>query len=125
MSGFDIWERWKQEDAHAEPERVKQQRVARREEGPCVCKPKNKRHTEGFHCITKEQLEAWRKSGEMDASIIAHLHIQSQNRLAWLWLHFSQDPEARRLSGRVVTLAEADRLNAVMDLKAWANERSR
>ena len=98
-----------------ESEKDAQARWILRQDLPiCACKPTNKKHTQGWHCVTKEQLAAW-KSAEHPPV----LHPETAKRLASLWINFSQHPEARRLSGRVVTLEEADRLKSVMDLDAW------
>ena len=80
--------------------------ILKRDEPACTCKPTNPKHTQGWHCVTKEQFAAWRLREPLCVS-----KLNDQKRLAYLWLHFSQDPEARRLSGRVVTLEESDYLN--------------
>ena len=77
----------------------------------CVCKPTNPRHREAWRCVSKEQLAAWRAAEHPPV-----LRDETARRLASLWVNFSQHPEARRLSGRVVTLEESDKLNAYMAL---------
>ena len=75
----------------------------------CTCTPVNPRHTEPHRCVTAEQLAAW---AERSPGAVIVQREETRLFLCWLWLSFSQDPEARRLSGRTVTLAESDRLRA-------------
>ena len=74
----------------------------------CTCKPENPRHVEPWHCVTAEQIASWREREnppETSESVA--------QRATWLWLWFSQDPAARRLSGRPEALA----------LDQWDDER--
>jgi hypothetical protein len=60
----------------------------------CTCTPTNARHVNGWDCVTPEQLAAWRKTEP-------HYTGDKAKRLTWMWVQFSQDPAAKRLSGRV------------------------
>ena len=64
----------------------------------CTCTPVNPRHTEPWKCVSDEQLAAWREREQPPAT-----SPDTARRACWLWLHFSRDVEARRLSGRVDT----------------------
>lgn len=76
--------------------------IIKQDQPVCVCAPTNPKHREGWQCITREQLSAFKAA-------VARQHgpqppqftrINDIKRLAWLWLQFDQDPEAKRLSGR-------------------------
>ena len=71
--------------------------IRRDDEVRCTCQPVNPRHTDGWHCVTDEQIRAWRATvPDMPATLFE----ATARRCAWLWLNWSQDPEAKRLSGR-------------------------
>lgn len=61
----------------------------------CRCTPENPRHTSPWDCVTADQIAAWREREKPPAC-----SDLTARRVCWLWLWFSQDPEARRLSGR-------------------------
>ena len=98
-----------------ESERDAQARWILKQDLPmCVCKPTNPRHRESWRCVSKEQLAAWKAAERPPV-----LRDETAKRLASLWVNYSQHPEARRLSGRTVTLEEADRLKSLFDFDAW------
>ena len=70
--------------------------IMKQEKPACTCTPVNPRHLEPYKCVTKAQFAAWKKAEHGHAVLNQDL----AKRLAYLWLHFSQDPEAKRLSGR-------------------------
>lgn len=74
--------------------------IIRRDDPICTCKPENPRHNEPWKCVTKEQLAAWQDAMLNTGHYNVIIPIDQRKRLAYLWLHFSQDPEAKRLSGR-------------------------
>ena len=109
----------------AESEKDAQARwIIKQDQPACTCRPVNPKHREGWRCVTPAQLAAWLEHDQTMKTLmvgtIAPLSRQKPmadaKRLCFLWLHFSQHPEARRLSGRVVTLEESDKLNAYMAL---------
>lgn len=63
----------------------------------CSCTPWNKKHASGYECIKPEVLAIWTALHPGPAAILSE---RSQKRLAWMWLCWSQDEEAKRLSGR-------------------------
>ena len=71
--------------------------LLKRELGACTCEPTNKHHVNGYECIKPEVVAILRQFNPQAASILSE---RSQKRLSWMWLWFSQDGEAKQLSGR-------------------------
>ena len=61
----------------------------------CVCAPTNPKHREGWHCITPAQLTEWARH-----EACYFTNPSDRKRACWLWLWFSQHPEAKKLTGR-------------------------
>jgi hypothetical protein len=61
----------------------------------CTCTPANPKHVSGWQCVTHEQLQAWYTREYMQASL-----PKMARQLAFMWLHFSRDPVAKKMSGR-------------------------
>lgn len=70
--------------------------ILKRDEPVCSCKPENPRHKETWQCVTAEVVYAF-----LDREACHFQNLNDVKRAASMWLHFSQDPEAKRLSGRV------------------------
>jgi hypothetical protein len=76
---------------------ARERKVWKQEKPACTCTPVNPRHREGYKCITKDQLAAWWRATSRPGRVVVS---DWAKRMAWLWLQFDQDPEAKRLSGR-------------------------
>jgi len=73
--------------------------LRRDDEVRCTCQPVNPRHTDGgWQCLTPEQLNAWLATVPEEVPIT--MTAATRRRLAWLWLNWSQDQTAKRLSRR-------------------------
>ena len=69
--------------------------IIRQDLPACVCAPTNPKHREGWHCVTKVQLTEWAKHEPCYFT-----NPSDRKRACWVWLWFSQHPEAKKLTGR-------------------------
>jgi hypothetical protein len=101
----------------AESEKDAQARwILKQDPAVCTCKPGNPKHREGWQCVTAEQLGAYK----MAAPPPWPTFTSDQKRQAWLWLWFSQHPEAKKLTGRDEEGLDAwDDAAGMTELQKW------